>query len=242
MEEKLAREKWDRYHRYMRMEEVDGMSGTGFEDFLGGLLQKLGHTDVRRTAVSGDQGADLLCVSPDNKRVVVQAKCWKGSVGNSAVQEVMEALAFYDAEIAFVVTNRSFTDQACALAARDPRIHLVGRTKLAEMMRNVFPKEVPEFDQQKYDLYVAGWIETFPRCAAPKLDNAEILRKVAAGEMRPEVAKGCSRRRRHPRQSRGIGSTGAGGGGGDHQRTPVTQLGRLSGWPPGRRGSWYNTD
>jgi restriction endonuclease Mrr len=165
LEENLARDKWARYYRWVRIEEVDEMTGTEFENFLGKLFERLGHKDVRRTPASGDQGADLISLSPDSKRTVVQAKCWKGPVGNSAIQEVMGALAFYDAEIAFVVTNRSFTDSALALARKDPRIHLVDRTDLAELMRTVLPRDVPEFDWEKYNLCVAGWEEKVPRYA-----------------------------------------------------------------------------
>ena len=88
-EEAAARQKWYRYHRYMRIEEVDGMTGTEFENFIGTLFERLGHKDVMQTSASADQGADLVCLSPDNKRTAVQTKRWRGPVGNAAIQEVL---------------------------------------------------------------------------------------------------------------------------------------------------------
>jgi len=158
-EEQQARAKWDRYHRCVRIEEVDGMTGVEFETFIGTLFGRLGHKNVRGTRGSGDQGADVLCDSPDNKRTVVQTKRWKGRVGNSAIQEVMGALTFYDAELAFVITSSYFTDSAKALAKKHTRIHLVDRVELARLMQGIFPREVPEFDWNEYNEHVIGWRE-----------------------------------------------------------------------------------
>ena len=145
-EERLAREKWQRYHRFMRVEEVDGMTGTQFKLSLKTLLQRSGYDDVRDTPGSGDQGADLTCRLPGSGKMVVQAKRWKGPVGNSAVQEILGALHYYDAEVAMVITNSSFTESARALARKASSVRLVDRAELADLIRRVFPQEVPEFD------------------------------------------------------------------------------------------------
>jgi hypothetical protein len=158
-EEIQARAKWERYYRCVRIEEVDGMTGVQFETFIGTLFERLGHKNVRGTKGSGDQGADLVCDSPDNKHTVVQTKRWKGRVGNSAIQEVLGALLCYDAEVAFVITSSYFTDSAKALAAKHGRVHLVDRVELARMIQGVFPREVPEFDQDQYNTHVMGWSE-----------------------------------------------------------------------------------
>lgn len=167
--DKYARERWVEYHRCMRIDEVDEMDGRQFERFLKTLFERLGYKHVRETSASGDQGGDLVGVSPDNKLTVVQAKRWKGAVGNSAIQEVLGAMLSYGAEIAFVVTSSVFTPAAKALASLDARIRLVDRAELAEMLRQAFPREVPEFDLDKYNQFVKGWCPYQPKtAAAPK--------------------------------------------------------------------------
>jgi len=106
--ERIAREeKWEAYHMFVGIEETDGMSGVEFEQFYREILERTGYTQIRGTPASGDQGCDLQCVSPDGKKTVVQVKRWQGPVGNTAVQEILGALLFYDADIGFVVTNSS---------------------------------------------------------------------------------------------------------------------------------------
>jgi hypothetical protein len=156
-EEKKARAKWADYHRYMRIEEVDGMDGREFERFMKIVFERHQFKDVRETPASGDQGGDLICLSPDDKITVVQAKRWEGRVGNRAIQEVLGGLLFYGAEIAYVTTTSYFTEAAKALAKKDPRISLVDREALERMIREVFPREVPDFDWGKYNEYVRDW-------------------------------------------------------------------------------------
>jgi len=79
------------------------------------------YRNVRLTPASGDQGADVIAESLDGKRTVIQAKKWQGSVGNSAIQEVLGAMLYYDANDAFVITTSFFTDSAKALAKKDVR-------------------------------------------------------------------------------------------------------------------------
>jgi restriction endonuclease Mrr len=119
-EERAARKKWAFYHRYMGIDELDGMDGRQFETFIKTLFERLGHKNVRETPASGDQGGDLVSLSPDNKQAVVQAKRWKGAVGNSAIQEVLGAMLYYKAEIAFVATSSYFTRAAKDLASKGP--------------------------------------------------------------------------------------------------------------------------
>ena len=156
-EERLAREHWVEYHRYVRLDEVDAMDGIPFEFFIKDLLERTAFTDVRTTSTSGDHGADLVGLTPASKKAVVQTKRWRGPVGNGAVQEVLGAMLFYDAEVAFVFTNSRFTDAARALAAKDSRIHLVDRAGLARMIRQAFDRPVPEFNWDEYNKRVKHW-------------------------------------------------------------------------------------
>jgi hypothetical protein len=161
--ERIAREKWALYHRNRTIDQVDGMSGRDFEWFIKTLIEgrrsKDGRCfkDVFVTPESGDQGGDLTCVTPEGKKAVVQAKRWKGKVGNRAIQEVLGAMAFYKAEIGYVTTNSYFTPAAKALAEKVPGIRLVDRDELRRAISEVFPLELPDFDWDKYNEYVRDW-------------------------------------------------------------------------------------
>jgi len=52
--------------------------------------------NVLKTPYSKDQGADLI-LERFEEMTVVQAKRYKGNVGNSAVQEVVASKAYYQA-------------------------------------------------------------------------------------------------------------------------------------------------
>ena len=103
-------------------EAFDELSGVDFEVYLARLLKKLGFEDVTGTPATGDQGADLLA-RKDGRKIAIQAKRYKGSVGNGAVQEVVGALKFYKADEGWVITSGRFTQPARALAQANG-IHL----------------------------------------------------------------------------------------------------------------------
>jgi len=95
--------------------EFDEMSGVEFETFLASLLKQHGFESVRGTAATGDQGGDLLATRA-NRTIVIQAKRYRGTVGNRAVQEVVAAVKFYGADEGWVITSGTFTSSAKALA------------------------------------------------------------------------------------------------------------------------------
>jgi HJR/Mrr/RecB family endonuclease/uncharacterized protein (DUF697 family) len=96
------------------IDRVDKMTGEEFENFLGLCFEKLGYR-VQKTPASNDFGADLI-LSKNNKKTVVQAKRYRGKVGNSAVQEVVAAIKHYNAQDAIAITNSQFTRGARKLA------------------------------------------------------------------------------------------------------------------------------
>jgi HJR/Mrr/RecB family endonuclease len=105
----LARVKYQLLHTDWRP-----MRGTEFEHFLSRVFAALGY-HVQVTKRTGDQGADLI-VAGKGARIAVQTKGYAGSVGNSAVQEIVAAMAFYRCTSCAVVTNSYFTCAARQLA------------------------------------------------------------------------------------------------------------------------------
>ncbi|MDQ0228604.1 restriction endonuclease [Metabacillus niabensis] len=110
--------------------DIDQMSGLEFEQYLVALFRKNGYR-VKITSASNDFGADL--VLEGNERIVIQAKRYSGKVGMKAVQEISSAKGYYNAQIAWVITNNYFTSQAIKLAQAN-NVKLVDRNMLIEMI------------------------------------------------------------------------------------------------------------
>src|SRR5262249_47835641 len=79
-----------------RNDQLGDLSGVEFETYVASLLDRLGY-GVKGTPGSGDQGADLIATK-SGKRIVIQAKRYSAPVGNGAVQEVISAKSFYEAD------------------------------------------------------------------------------------------------------------------------------------------------
>lgn len=119
----------------MPIENIDNMSGTEFEEFLEKLFTKMDYK-VERIGGAGDQGGDLI-LDRNNEKIVVQAKRSSTSINNSAVQEVIGAIGFYNCAKGIVVTSNIFNKSAQELANAN-NIELVDRTKLLEYMKTYF--------------------------------------------------------------------------------------------------------
>lgn len=89
----------------------DSMDGAEFERYCAYLLEKNGFYNVRVTKTSGDHGIDVLA-KRNNYTYAIQCKRFSSKVGNRAVQEAFTGRALYNANIAVVLTNNFFTDQA----------------------------------------------------------------------------------------------------------------------------------
>lgn len=111
---------------------IDGMSGEQFEDFLETVFEDRGF-DIEETPSTDDQGADLIA-KKFGQKTVVQAKRYRGSVGNKAIQEVISAREYYNADEAIVVTNSTFTDSATELAEASG-VELWNGAKLERVIR-----------------------------------------------------------------------------------------------------------
>ncbi|PAX53210.1 restriction endonuclease [Brunnivagina elsteri] len=111
--------------------EVDEMSGKEFEKLLSLLFKNAGY-QVKLTPGSQDYGADLVLYK-DGEKIVVQAKRYKNPVSVKAVQEIVSAVKYYNADKAMVITNNRFTGNAYNLA-RSNSVELWDRNKLIDFM------------------------------------------------------------------------------------------------------------
>lgn len=119
----------------LTIKNIDDMDGIEFENFCFNLLKDNGYSKLLLTKTSGDQGVDIVCYKDDVK-FAFQCKCYSQDIGNSAIQEVVSGRAFYDCDVAIVITNRYFTNNAIELAKIN-KVKLWDRDKLISMLNSL---------------------------------------------------------------------------------------------------------
>lgn len=129
-EEKLSRDPDKR----ISVEEIEHLDGFQFESLLDELFRKAGYK-VNVTKKSGDQGADLI-VEKDGVSTAIQAKKYAGNVGNTAVQEVVAAMKYYDCDKSMVITTGKFTKGAFELAGRNG-VQLIDKKGLDDLFDSI---------------------------------------------------------------------------------------------------------
>lgn len=110
---------------YMEQKELDAIKNglvydetinpIEYEHFCKDLLEHDGW-NAKVTQTTGDQGVDVIATSDDGLVIAIQCKKYSSPVGNKAVQEVFSAKQHYNADIAIVVTNNTYTKSAKELA------------------------------------------------------------------------------------------------------------------------------
>jgi restriction system protein len=109
------------------MTAIDAMTGTEFEDYVAGRLQRAGW-QVMFTPVVGDYGVDLIA-QKDGKSVAIQCKRHGNSVGVAAVQQVVSGARHHGCTKSIVISNQEFT-QAAKQLAFSHGCQLIGRKAL----------------------------------------------------------------------------------------------------------------
>lgn len=113
----------------------DDLPGDLFEEYLLRIFQMLGYSGMV-TQSSGDFGADLF-ISNSDEKIVVQAKRYSDAVGIFAVQEIIGAKQYYNADRCMVVTTNQFTPSAIELAQAN-KVELWDRATLIQMIVRSF--------------------------------------------------------------------------------------------------------
>lgn len=112
----------------------DDMQGHDFEYFCAGLLRTSGFINVEVTQGSGDHGIDILA-EKDDITYAIQCKCYSSNIGNAAVQQAHTGKSLYRRDVAVVMTNRYFTQQAKDEAAQ-LHVKLWDRDKLDSLINH----------------------------------------------------------------------------------------------------------
>ncbi|MGI5458681.1 restriction endonuclease [Streptomyces sp. CA-249302] len=94
--------------------EVDGMTGTEFEDLVAALCRRDGCAEVRRVGGAGDQGADVVGRLPDGRTMVVQCKRYAPSavIASREVRDLLGSKVHFGMDVAVFVTTTRFSRQA----------------------------------------------------------------------------------------------------------------------------------
>jgi restriction system protein len=114
------------------------MDPIAYEHLVSDRLHDLGW-ETRLTKGSGDQGVDVIAEMRE-KRVVIQCKRYRSSIGNAAVQEAYAGKSFEDADYAAVVSNAKYTPAARNLAD-STRVILLHHDELTQLEEQIFETE-----------------------------------------------------------------------------------------------------
>lgn len=95
----------------------NGYNWRGLERTIARLMEHLGWRDINVIGGAGDKGADVIATRAEGSEVktwVVQTKAVTGDryIGPQAINESINALSFYNTNIAAVATNGEFTKTA----------------------------------------------------------------------------------------------------------------------------------
>jgi len=148
------------------------MNGYQYEKKCAELLKRKGFTDVRVTPGSGDQGIDVIAYLK-KKKYGVQCKYYEGTVGNKAVQEVFAGAAYYNCDVALVITNSTLTKSAKALASK----------LKVEVWENIDAIYLQQQQQQMEQTEKRRLVAQYKEMVERQLPACEIRQKVA--ELRP---------------------------------------------------------
>jgi hypothetical protein len=88
----------------------------------------------------GDQGADVIVVLPSGRKLAIQCKNYSSPIGNSAVQEIMTAKAYYGAHELAIISPNGYTNPCVDLARSQSeyyqtKLELIDSKRLAELGR-----------------------------------------------------------------------------------------------------------
>lgn len=139
--------------------------GIRYENYCCKYLQEKGYT-TKTTAASGDQGADIIA-QKDGFKIAVQCKYrTEGSVGNEAIQQALAGKAFYDCDLALVITNVDFTAKAIEAARKLkvkiwPNVRMMARNYDSSNDNSEENYDIEEMEYESVGPFIFGVSEVF---------------------------------------------------------------------------------
>jgi restriction system protein len=127
--------KWKAWRRWkaIKVSQIDGMTGTEFEQFLGKIMTHRGYR-VTLNGASGDLGVDLIA-RKDKETLAIQAKRQAGKVSRRAVSDAVAGMQHYKCTSSMVISNAYYSPGAKALAQSTGCI-LIDRSALTRWIQD----------------------------------------------------------------------------------------------------------
>ena len=101
------------------LEDLLEMSPDAFEALIAKLFEVYGHrTEVQ--GGNGDHGVDVVVMTGEGEKWVVQCKRYSGSVGEPVVRDLYGTMLHEEAQRAYLITTGSFTRQATEWVQEKP--------------------------------------------------------------------------------------------------------------------------
>lgn len=123
----------------INVEEIDKLLPYEFEDWLTTFLNENGF-NAEHTKYSGDFGADIIATR-EGIKYAISCKKYSDGLGVRAVQEIIAAMDYYDADIGWVVSTAPyFTSQAYELA-KTRHVKLFTKNELLEKLSELKNKQ-----------------------------------------------------------------------------------------------------
>jgi hypothetical protein len=113
------------------------LDGHGFEELCKRVFERLGYRNVTLGRRKKDSGADIIMVSPNYERVIVQCKHYLGrGIGRSTIDELYATAKRFLADIGMLVTTGYFTENAKKCASDfDIKLELIDFIRFREIAR-----------------------------------------------------------------------------------------------------------
>ena len=123
----------------INVEEIDKLLPYEFEDWLTTFLNENGF-NAEHTKYSGDFGADIIATR-EGIKYAISCKKYSDGLGVRAVQEIIAAMDYYDADIGWILSTAPyFTSQAYDLA-KTRHVKLFTKTELLEKLNELKNKQ-----------------------------------------------------------------------------------------------------
>lgn len=164
------------------------LSPTDFENMIVELYTAMGHK-ARRTGATGDHGVDVVVQASNGEKWVVQAKRWRGSVGEPIVRDFHGVMQHEKADKGAIITTGRFTAQARDWAQGKP-ITLLEGDEFLQYLKRARGTAKPSTTQTTIPQVPATNAVAAPVC--PRCGSAMVLRTARQGPNTGEQFWGCS--------------------------------------------------
>lgn len=116
------------------LEKIDQLNGQQFENYIINLLSKIGYTNIKGTAFTGDYGVDIV-VEKNGLKCAIQCKRYNNKVPTKAIQEIKSGKTYYKCDKAIVITNNYYTRNAQNLA-NSVGVQLIDRDDIIHILKS----------------------------------------------------------------------------------------------------------